>query len=112
MAIGIKVVRSDGHRISFWRAFGRWWALIPSGIILAIGYIMAGFTDRKRALHDMMCDTLVVDKYAYTAQAELQREELGVVTIVVLCLVGLLFLAMIALFAVMGFALFGSGALR
>ena len=31
-----------------------------SGIILLIGYIMAGFTDKKQALHDMMADTVVI----------------------------------------------------
>ena len=101
MAIGIKVVRTDGSRISFWRAFGRYWALIPSAIILGIGYLMAAFTDRKQALHDMICDTLVVDKWAYTDRPEWQREDLGVVAIVVLALAGLLVFGMFALFATM-----------
>ncbi len=106
LAVGIKVTRSDGTRISFMRGFGRYFGYILSSLTLCIGLIMAGFTDRKRALHDMICDTLVVDKYAFTPQADLQRDELGVVAIVVLCLGGLFFLGMIALFAVMGFALF------
>lgn len=109
LAVGIKVVRGDGSRISFARGFGRYFAYMLSSLTLGIGLIMAGFTDRKRALHDMICDTLVVDKYAYTTQSELQRDELGVVTIVVLCLFGLLFVGIIALFAVAGFAIFGSG---
>jgi uncharacterized RDD family membrane protein YckC len=29
-------------------------------MILLIGYIMAGFTERKQALHDMIAGTLVV----------------------------------------------------
>ncbi len=106
LAVGIKVTRGDGTRISFMRGFGRYFAYLLSSLTLCIGLIMAGFTDRKRALHDMICDTLVVDKYAFTPQADLQRDELGVVTIVVLCLGGLLFLGVIALFAVAGFALF------
>jgi uncharacterized RDD family membrane protein YckC len=96
MAIGIKVTRSDGGRISFWRAFGRLFATFLSSMILMIGYIMAGFTERKQALHDMVCDTLVVDKYAYTDHPEWQREELGTVTIVVLALAGLLVLGSLA----------------
>jgi len=108
MAVGIKVVRSDGQRITFWRAFGRYWAMIPSALILLIGYVMAGFTERKQALHDMMCDTLVVDKWAYTEHPEWQRDELGTVTVVILALFGLMMFGFIALFAVMG-AMIGGG---
>jgi uncharacterized RDD family membrane protein YckC len=35
---------------------------IVSGIILLIGYIMAGFDEEKRALHDRVCDTRVIYK--------------------------------------------------
>ena len=108
MAVGIKVVRSDGTRISFWRAVGRIFATILSSLILLIGYIMAGFTERKQALHDMVCDTLVVDKWAYTEHPEWQREELGTVTVVILVLFGLAVFGFVALFAVMG-AMLGSG---
>jgi uncharacterized RDD family membrane protein YckC len=31
-----------------------------SAMILYIGYIMAGFDSQKRALHDMICDTRVI----------------------------------------------------
>ena len=31
-----------------------------SGLILFIGYIMIGIDSKKRALHDILCDTLVV----------------------------------------------------
>lgn len=31
-----------------------------SGLILFIGYIIIGLDSKKRALHDMLCDTLVV----------------------------------------------------
>ena len=109
MAVGIKVVRGNGERITFWRAFGRYWAMIPSALILLIGYLMAGFTERKQALHDMICDTLVVDKHAYTDHPEWQREELGTVTIVILALAGLAVVGMIVLIAVMGAVLAGSG---
>lgn len=59
-AVGIKVTDLDGNRISFLRAFGRYFAKIVSALILCIGYIMAGFTEKKQALHDMMAGTLVV----------------------------------------------------
>jgi uncharacterized RDD family membrane protein YckC len=59
MMLGLKVTDLKGCRISFARATGRHFAKILSGMILLIGYIMAGFTERKQALHDMIAGTLV-----------------------------------------------------
>jgi uncharacterized RDD family membrane protein YckC len=58
--LGLKVTDLNGERISFGKATGRYFAKIISGIILLIGYIMAAFTDKKQALHDMIAGTLVV----------------------------------------------------
>ncbi len=60
MALGLKVTDLQGRRISFARATGRHFAKILSGLILLIGYILAGFHARKQALHDMIAGTLVV----------------------------------------------------
>jgi uncharacterized RDD family membrane protein YckC len=60
MALDLKVIRPDGGPISLGRAVGRYFAKIVSGIILMIGYIMAGFDSEKRALHDLICDTRVI----------------------------------------------------
>lgn len=60
MAMGLKVTDEFGRKISFARATGRHFAKILSKLILMIGYIMAGFTQRKQALHDMIAGTLVV----------------------------------------------------
>src|SRR4051794_28390998 len=62
MAMGIKVTDLDGNRISPGRAIGRYFAKILSWITLTIGFIMAGFTEKKQALHDMIASTLVVVK--------------------------------------------------
>ena len=62
MALGIIVTDMDGNRISFGRANGRYWGKIISSLTLFIGYIMAGFTEKKQALHDMMAGCLVVKK--------------------------------------------------
>jgi uncharacterized RDD family membrane protein YckC len=97
MVVGIKVVRSDGERISLLRAIGRYFAAFLSGLILCIGYLMAAFTDRKQTLHDMICDTVVVDRWAFTEQSHLQRHELGTATIVILVIGGLLTVGMIGL---------------
>lgn len=104
LAVGIKVCRGDGARITFLRALGRYFAQILSALPLGIGYLMAGFTDRKQALHDMICDTLVVDKWAFTDRPDLQSRELGVVTWVVIVigggLLGLMLLAIVAAIAI------------
>jgi uncharacterized RDD family membrane protein YckC len=60
MACKLRVVLADGGRVSFARAMGRHFAKYISGLILGIGYIMAGFDDQKRALHDRICDTRVI----------------------------------------------------
>lgn len=60
--VGIKVVNYKGERISFLKSLGRYLSKIPSALILLIGFIMAGFTEKKQALHDMMASTLVVKK--------------------------------------------------
>jgi len=62
MALGIRVTDMNGDRISFGRATGRHFAKILSGLLLLIGYIMAGFTEKKQALHDIMASCLVVKK--------------------------------------------------
>ena len=60
----IKVTDDRGERIGIGRAVGRYFGLVLSSIILCIGLLMAAFTDRKRALHDMLCSTLVVNDEA------------------------------------------------
>jgi len=59
--VGIKVTDIHGNRISFGRATGRYFGKMLSGI-LNIGYIMAGLTEKKQALHDMMAKCLVLKK--------------------------------------------------
>jgi uncharacterized RDD family membrane protein YckC len=60
IAIGIRVTDMNGHRLSFWRAAGRYIAKYVSNITLLIGYIMAGATPKSQALHDELADTLVI----------------------------------------------------
>ena len=62
MALSIQVTDLSGDRITFGRATGRHFAKYVSGVILLIGFMMAGWTAKKQALHDMMADTLVVRK--------------------------------------------------
>lgn len=57
---GMVVTDEAGNRISYLRANGRFFGKIISGVILLIGYMMAGWTQRKQALHDMLAGCLVV----------------------------------------------------
>jgi uncharacterized RDD family membrane protein YckC len=58
-ALGIVVTDLEGRRISFGRATGRYFGKLLSSIFL-IGYIMAGYTEKKQALHDLLAGTLVI----------------------------------------------------
>lgn len=57
---GLRVSDLHGQRISFGRASGRWFASALSILTIYIGFMMAGWTQRKQALHDLVADTLVV----------------------------------------------------
>ncbi len=59
MVCGMKVTDLYGNRISFGRATGRHFAKFLSAMLLGIGYIMVGFTERKQGLHDLLAGTLV-----------------------------------------------------
>jgi uncharacterized RDD family membrane protein YckC len=60
MIFGLKVIRADGSPLSVGESTGRYFAQWISSITLGIGYIMAGFDDQKRALHDRICETRVI----------------------------------------------------
>jgi uncharacterized RDD family membrane protein YckC len=63
ISLGLIVTDLEGRRITFARASGRFFAKIITGLIpLCIGYIMAGFTAKKQALHDMIASCLVLKK--------------------------------------------------
>lgn len=104
LALGIKVTDREGRRLSFARALGRWFSAALSHLTLWIGFLMAGFTDRKRALHDLVAGTLVVDKWAFTPHPERQQRGLGgcviVFLIVVVGLGGIALLGMLAAVAI------------
>lgn len=69
IALGIQVTDLEGNRISFGKALGRNLAKIISALIFYIGFIMAAFTAKKQALHDMIAGTLVVKKGSTTPMA-------------------------------------------
>jgi uncharacterized RDD family membrane protein YckC len=62
LALGLMVTDMSGGKLDFGKAFVRNLCKIISNFTLLIGYIMAGFTEKKQALHDIIAGTLVVKK--------------------------------------------------
>lgn len=62
MALGLKVTDTNGEKLDFVKALLRQLGKIISGMIFMIGYIMAGLTEKKQALHDIIAGALVVKK--------------------------------------------------
>jgi uncharacterized RDD family membrane protein YckC len=71
LALGIRVTDMHGARISLPRALGRYPAKFLSVFTLGFGFLMAGWTRRKQALHDMVVSTLVLNGRA----TEFQRPD-------------------------------------
>ncbi|MED1204262.1 RDD family protein [Heyndrickxia acidicola] len=61
LAFGLIVVDESGNRITLGRSLGRYFAAILS-TILYIGYIIAVFTKRKQAFHDIIARTYVIKR--------------------------------------------------
>ncbi|MBS2967661.1 RDD family protein [Metabacillus sp. KIGAM252] len=58
--LGLKIVNEHGEKLTIGKSILRYLSFSVSGFVLYIGFIMAGFTSRKQALHDMMVKTYVV----------------------------------------------------
>ena len=58
--LDLVVTDMAGGRVTFWRATGRHFAKMVSNMIYPFGHIMAGFTQQKQALHDMIAGCLVL----------------------------------------------------
>jgi len=61
MMMGIFVTDLYGQRISFQRALGRTLGKVLSKLLCYFGYLLALFTARNQALHDLLADTLVLE---------------------------------------------------
>lgn len=84
MAMGLVVTDEKDNRLTFGRATARYFGKFLSSIILMIGYIMAAFTEKKQALHDMIAGTLVYQRRPSKAG--------GIIALVLAGLIGLIFL--------------------
>lgn len=58
--LGLYVLRPDGSRVGWGRALARYWAPMLSAVLLGVGFLMVAFRPDRRALHDLICGTVVV----------------------------------------------------
>lgn len=70
LLLGVKVTDREGNRIGIGRSLGRLLGMVfvSSVFTLGVGYLLAGVTERRRALHDMIAGTLVVRRDATPAE--------------------------------------------
>jgi uncharacterized RDD family membrane protein YckC len=59
-ALGMRVTDLEGKRISFGKATARYLGKLVSALPLLLGFIVAAFSAKKQALHDILVGTLVV----------------------------------------------------
>jgi uncharacterized RDD family membrane protein YckC len=71
MAMNIVVSDLHGRRVTFERATGRYFAKIITGFTFGIGWLMAAFSSRKQALHDIVAGCLIL----YRAPADYYEDE-------------------------------------
>jgi uncharacterized RDD family membrane protein YckC len=60
LALGIMVIRTDGSKIDYVRAFVRWLGSLLSAIALCLGFLWIAWDPEKQAWHDKIADTYVV----------------------------------------------------
>lgn len=58
--LGLRVTDMDGLRLSFRRASVRYFSKIISTFPLMLGFVMAFFTEKHQALHDLLAETVVL----------------------------------------------------
>jgi uncharacterized RDD family membrane protein YckC len=58
--MGLQVMTADGGRVSFGQATVRHFMKFLSLFTAGVGFMMAGWTKRRQALHDIPCDCIVV----------------------------------------------------
>lgn len=59
-AMGIRIAKTDGSRVSFSRATWRFFAQVLDLVTLGVGFLMQVFTPRRQTLHDLVTGTVVL----------------------------------------------------
>lgn len=77
LALRLKVTDMEGNKLTFGRATGRYFGKYLSAFILYIGFIVAAFTEKKQALHDMIASTVVMNNdYLMWEKYEKQNQQM------------------------------------
>ncbi|NJC88557.1 MAG: RDD family protein [Desulfuromonas sp.] len=63
-ALGLKVADTQGNRVGFLRASGRYWGKLVSVVSLGAGFAVMFFTERTQAFHDYLAGCVIVDARA------------------------------------------------
>ncbi len=71
--VRIKTLSTDGMKISFLQATGRFWGNILSLLTLFIGYLMFFLNDKNQCLHDYLAGTVVVREINRTSKPVVQQ---------------------------------------
>lgn len=77
MALGLIVTDEYGRRIGFARATGRYFGKYVSVLVLGVGFLLAGWTARKQALHDLMAGCCVLRKAGFAAWRSGSSSDVG-----------------------------------
>jgi hypothetical protein len=70
MALGIKVIGTDGAPVGWGKALLRYVGYIISGLVLALGFIWIAFDSKRQGWHDKIAKTYVVRKEAQFTSTE------------------------------------------
>jgi uncharacterized RDD family membrane protein YckC/Tfp pilus assembly major pilin PilA len=100
--IGIRVATDRGGRVGYLLAFWRNFAGFFSSLILMIGYLMAAFTGKRQALHDLLAGCVVVTKdspIGATPQVGKGGGASAGVVVAVLAVVGFIIIAIVGVLA-------------
>ncbi|MGH8145499.1 MAG: RDD family protein [Rhodanobacteraceae bacterium] len=67
LTLGLRVTDGYGERIDFGRASGRHFGKYVSALIFGFGFLLAGWTARKQALHDLLAGCCVARRNGLAA---------------------------------------------
>jgi uncharacterized RDD family membrane protein YckC len=59
-AVGLKVVKADGGKVSYARALGRTLAYQLNSFTFGLSFLVIAFSAQKRGIHDYIADTIVI----------------------------------------------------
>jgi hypothetical protein len=106
MALGIKVISSDGSPVSWGQAVLRYIGYIISGLVFALGFIWIAFDAQRQGWHDKIAKTYVVRKETSfspteTVTFEPADQDSSGILVVVLSIVPVLVLVAIVVIAIL-----------